>query len=153
MLGILSLFLNPWTMGVFGVIVVAAVLIGLAGGWPFVLRELLDWKAWVIVVILLVGVTLWNDQRTINADILAARDQKNTALAAHDGQTVAIQAGNEKAGRAAQAGRIQHVIDTARPGEVLDDLIDQLQREDHPEIIIPPTANLTPVSGPAKVLP
>jgi len=126
---ILSLFINiPMLLVILGIAAIAAIIYFTLG--PVRLIALaLDWRIWIAVAAVVVLVALYNSSKTIEAQQQEIATAVVVEQASTDTATVVTRVIRKKQTRQVQAAQEQAVIDAAPVGEELDDLMDEIARE------------------------
>lgn len=132
--GILSLFFNiPMLLVVLGIIAVVVIIYFTLGPVTLV-KIVLDWRVWVIVGGIVLLVALWHSSTKIEAQ----KVQIDTAAVVQDASTdtlaVVTHITKQKQVRKVSEDHAQAVIDSAKHGDELDALMDEIAREQSPSV-------------------
>lgn len=152
MLGIFGLFINFWSLAyAIGLLLVAVGIYFTLG--PVKLAQLaLDARVWMVVIIGLIGITLWHDSVVKAENAATIKNQIIDKKTGDDGKAVIIDDGKRAQQRGGQAVRIQHAIDTAKPDDAFDSFMDQVGREQATDTT-KPAPSPPPSTTPATVVP
>lgn len=126
---LLHMLMTPYTLVAIGALVAIAVGLYFTVGPAALLKIVFDIRVWLAIAAVLAVLAFAHSEQQA-ADLnkrLDSMTQQNTATE-DAGKTTAFRS-DQKAKRAVQASHVQHVLDTAKPADVEDAVMDAIAAE------------------------
>jgi len=129
-LAFLSIFVNWYILGLVIALAAVAALIYFTQGPATLVKVALDARTWMGVGVAVAFLTLYSSSQTIQRQQTEIATTTTDKTAGDNSQAVVTDVVVKKQGRQKQAEAQQTVIEQAKPGDAVDDLMDEFAQED-----------------------